>query len=59
MAEVKKTEAKAEVKEKVKNIVKDTPEGWYKGYDIRWLKTETSHPDHYLVAEYEALGEEK
>ena len=28
--------------------------GWYKGYEMRWLKSEPSHPDYYLVAEYEA-----
>ena len=27
--------------------------GFYKGYDMRWLKTEPTHPDFYLVAEYE------
>lgn len=28
--------------------------GFYKGYDIRWLRNEPSHPDYYLVAEYDA-----
>jgi len=30
--------------------------GFYKGYVIKWLKTEPDHPDYYLVAEYEALN---
>ena len=25
----------------------------YKGYEIRWLKREPTHPDYGLVAEYE------
>lgn len=33
------------------------PEGFYKGYDMKWLKGEPQHPDFYLVAEYEALKE--
>lgn len=28
---------------------------FYKGYDIKWLRTEESHPEYYLVAEYDAL----
>jgi len=28
--------------------------GMYKGYDIRWLRAEPSHPDYNLVAEYDA-----
>ncbi len=31
----------------------DAP-GWYKGYDVRWLRQETEHPDYNLVAEYDA-----
>jgi hypothetical protein len=32
----------------------------YKGYDIKWLKSEVNHPDFKLVAEYEAkFGEVK
>ena len=27
---------------------------FYKGYSMKWLKTEPSHPDFYLVAEYES-----
>lgn len=26
---------------------------YYKSYDMKWLKSESSHPDHHLVAEYE------
>lgn len=44
----------AKTNKKKEDKVVDAP-GFYKGYDIRWLKTETSHPDHYLVAEYESL----
>lgn len=32
---------------------------WYKGYDMKWLAKEPSHPDYYLVAEYEAKKENK
>ena len=28
-------------------------QGWYKGYDVRWLRNESEHPDYYLVAEYD------
>jgi hypothetical protein len=46
---------KTEPKEEKKEI-----KGFYKGYDMRWLKKEVDHPDHYLVAEYEAeFGEIK
>lgn len=34
-------------------------DSFYKGYDMKWLKQEESHPDYYLVAEYEALKEGK
>jgi hypothetical protein len=34
--------------------------GFYKGYDIRWLReVGESHPDFYLVAEYDKLQAEK
>jgi hypothetical protein len=28
--------------------------GFYKGYDIKWLESEPSHPDYHLVAEFKA-----
>lgn len=28
--------------------------GFYKGYNMEWLKKEVDHPDYKLVAEYEA-----
>ena len=37
-------------KEEAKKIA-----GFYKGYDIRWLRNEVSHPDFYLVAEFDSL----
>ncbi len=45
----------AKKKEKVKSEIY----GFYKGYDMKWLKTEVEHPDYYLVAEYEATLKEK
>lgn len=30
----------------------------YKGYNIKWLKSNPDHPDYYLVAEAEALEAE-
>ena len=27
--------------------------GWYKGYDMKWLRNEPQHPDFYLVEEYD------
>lgn len=33
--------------------------GFYKGYDIKWLKQIPEHPDYYLVAEYEAKQKKK
>lgn len=42
----------------VKKAVKVKPEanipGFYKGYDIKWLKDQPDHPEYKLVAEYEA-----
>ena len=32
--------------------------GFYKSYDMRWLRTIPEHPDFYLVAEYDALAPE-
>jgi len=29
--------------------------GFYKGYDMKWLRKEVDHPDFYLVAEYDKL----
>jgi hypothetical protein len=42
------------VKPEVENVeeVSSLPH-FYKGYDMRWLKKETQHPDYYLVKEYE------
>jgi hypothetical protein len=28
-------------------------EGWYKGYEIKWLREEPNHPDYNLVAEFD------
>lgn len=50
------------MKSKVKNKEGFTNEkaGFYKGYDIRWLKEiGEQHPDFYLVAELEAKKVEK
>jgi len=44
--EVKEVEKKAKKKEVVKP-------SFFKGYDIRWLKSEPKHPDFGFVAEYE------
>lgn len=46
---------KKEKVEEKKEASKGDPKGWYKGYDIKWLKKTTEHPDHYLVAEYEKI----
>lgn len=48
-------------KEKVEKKEEETIAGFYKGYDIRWLKRDApNHPDFHLVAEYEAkFGEVK
>jgi len=32
-------------------------DGFYKGYDLSWLKENPEHPDFYLVAEAEGLEE--
>ena len=49
---------KKDIKPKVAK--KETNPRWYEGYDIRWLKSTTDHPDYKLVAEYEAIyGEVK
>lgn len=40
-----------------KNTSKEVNDGFFKGYDIKWLREEPSHPDFFLVAEYDALGE--
>lgn len=44
-------------KKKVQKAQKAT-DGFYKGYDIRWLKQNEDHPDYQLVAEYEAQNGE-
>lgn len=39
---------------KAPEVKKDAP-GWYKGYDIKWLRgLGEEHPDFHLVAEYDA-----
>lgn len=43
-----------DMKKKTKKAVVKPEPGFYKGYDIRWLKGEPSHPDFELVAEFEA-----
>ena len=48
---VEKEEVVEEVVEK-KEKAKEAP-SFYKGYDIRWLKREPTHPEFGLVAEYE------
>ena len=44
---------------KTKTTVKKDvePEGFYKGYDVNWLRKEPSHPDYYLVEEYDKKGD--
>ena len=44
----------AEKKEKKEKEIK-VKDNFYKGYDMKWLATEPSHPDFYLVAEYKEL----
>ena len=41
------------MKKKVE-ATKEKVVGWYKGYNMEWLKKEVDHPDYKLVAEYEA-----
>ena len=41
---------------KSKEVAKEAP-GFYKSYDIEWLRSEPTHPDYYLVAEYDAKKE--
>ena len=33
--------------------------GFYKGYEIKWLRGEKDHPDYKLVAEYDKLGKKE
>ena len=40
-------------KPRVLNEQELAKEGWYKGYDVRWLRGETDHPDYHLVAEFD------
>lgn len=47
---------------KVKKVKEAKPSkihGFYKGYEMKWLKGEPQHPDYKLVAEYEALKEKE
>ena len=55
MTEVKTKKAapKAGVDEKLLKV------GFYKGYDMRWLREIPEHPDYSLVAEYDALEKKK
>ena len=41
-----------------KKETKEAP-GFYKGYDIRWLRNQPDHSDFGSVAEYDALGKEE
>lgn len=50
--EIEVAEPKVEA-EKVSN--EEVVDGFYKGYDIKWLRGEPDHPDYYLVAEYDSL----
>jgi len=45
---------KEEVKEEVKG-----DSGFYKGYDLSWLRNEPEHPDFNLVAEFDELHPEE
>ena len=38
-----------------KKVAKKEPDGFYKGYDIKWLRSDDAidHPDRYLVDEYD------
>ena len=40
-------------KPRVLNEQELAKECWYKGYDVRWLRGETDHPDYHLVAEFD------
>jgi len=37
----------------------DVATGFYKNYNIKWLRGEPTHPDFNLVAEYDALHPQK
>lgn len=44
----------------MKKIEKEEPKeihGFYKGYEIKWLRGEPQHPDFKLVAEYDKKNE--
>lgn len=47
-----KTTTKKASKSSEKDLLKA---GFYKGYDIRWLRDIPEHPEFHLVAEYENL----
>lgn len=40
-------------KKKEEKVVKSKIDGFYKGYDIKWLKEIPEHPAFHLVAEFE------
>lgn len=42
-----------EVKKATEKVSEKVDSGFYKGYDMRWLRKETEHPDFHLVAEYD------
>lgn len=44
---------------KQKEVAPKPVQGWYKGYEVRWLREIPEHPDYNLVAEYEAKQEDK
>ena len=43
-------------KELTEEEVENEVEGFYKGYEIEWLRKEPTHADFYLVAEYDELN---
>jgi hypothetical protein len=49
-------ERRINMKKVVKKEVKEEMHGFYKGYEIKWLRNEPQHPDFKLVAEYDKLG---
>ena len=44
----------AKKKTKPKKAFTDLKTGWYKDYDIKWLREVPEHPEYKLVAEYDA-----
>ena len=48
---------KKKIKKVNKKIAVKSANGFYKGYDMNWLRKETQHPDYKLVAEFDAIKE--